>query len=327
MAPHAPETRAPVLRADDDPRAAVRAVVAHHLRGLVRAEGTARAGAVEGVHQLRVATRRLRAALRLFGPVLPARLVESCTADLRWLGHCVGRVRDLDVLAAAIAACGARMAPPERPGVAALQRDVAARRREAHHELVALLETPRCRRLLARLQKLAATVPKRRAGEALGARVGALLRPLVRAVQRAGRVVGPDAPAEALHALRVRAKRLRYAVEIVAGLDADTAALVGARLTALQEVLGDHQDAVMQAAWLRREAEAATLATPTLLAAGAVIDRLERRAAKRRALVVRVWQRLDRPKVRRALSALCARRPAAPAPVAPARPATAGAAA
>jgi len=83
----------------------------------------------------------------------------------------------------------------------------------------------------------------------------------------------------ALHRLRVRVKRLRYACETLAGLAQDGLETVIARLIALQDVLGEHQDASTQASWLREQAPAAALAPSTLVATGAVVHALERRAA------------------------------------------------
>src|SRR5438034_10108173 len=74
-----------VLSPDDGAAVAARVVVRFHLRAFVRVEPAARAGEVEPVHQLRVATRRLRAALRLFAPLLPTRLAAPAHRELDWL--------------------------------------------------------------------------------------------------------------------------------------------------------------------------------------------------------------------------------------------------
>src|SRR6185295_1296177 len=86
------------LSPDDATTLAARAVVRHHLVAFSRVEGRARSGDVKATHDLRVATRRLRATLRLFGPVLPPRLHADAERDLSWLADGIGGVRDLDVL-------------------------------------------------------------------------------------------------------------------------------------------------------------------------------------------------------------------------------------
>src|SRR5258705_13081322 len=80
---------------------AARAVIAAQLNVLERELGHARAGTVEGVHQLRVATRRMRAALVMFRDVLPRRAAATLERELAALGRKVGAVRDLHVLATA----------------------------------------------------------------------------------------------------------------------------------------------------------------------------------------------------------------------------------
>jgi CHAD domain-containing protein len=57
-------------------------------------------------------------------------------------------------------------------------------------------------------------------------------------------------PDEELHALRIRAKRVRYAAEAVAPVMGPRASRFAAAVTALQTVLGEHQDAVIAASWL-----------------------------------------------------------------------------
>jgi CHAD domain-containing protein len=145
---------------------------------------------------------------------------------------------------------------------------------------------------------------------ALGALAPELVRPLVRALVRAGRRIDDRSPPEALHRVRVRAKRLRYALETLSGLGGRRLARVLRRLERLQELLGDYQDAVTQAAWLRRWSEEARVPRLTLLATGALIDRLGRRARRRRARFARAWRRLDRPRLRRVLSRGKPERPA-----------------
>ena len=69
------------------------------------------------------------------------------------------------------------------------------------------------------------------------------------------------------------------------------------RLEALQDVLGEAQDADMQIAWLREYAGSAQTAPPTLLPVGAIIQALARRAAKRRRQSLKSWRKLDRARL------------------------------
>src|SRR5213083_128416 len=186
-----------VLSPDDGAAVAARVVVRFHLRAFVRVEPAARAGEVEPVHQLRVATRRLRTALRLFA----------------WLATAIGAVRDLDVLGETLRKQAARLDPELRREVGPLGVALHEQHERTLAELGATLDAKRSRRLLERLAVFADS----RAPVGRGARLGDvapdLLRPQVRAVVRAGRRLGPDAAPPDLHRLRIRVKRLRYAVD------------------------------------------------------------------------------------------------------------------
>ncbi|MGA8568903.1 MAG: CHAD domain-containing protein, partial [Candidatus Binataceae bacterium] len=73
--------------------------IAVHLRAMTADHDKAVTGDVEAIHRLRVATRRLRAALRMLREVAPNDEAESAADELGWLCGAIGAVRDLDVLA------------------------------------------------------------------------------------------------------------------------------------------------------------------------------------------------------------------------------------
>jgi triphosphatase len=295
-----PVARAPrgcVLSADDGAAVAARAVVRFQLGAFARNEGPARAGEAEAVHQLRVATRRLRAALRLFQPVVPGRFAEAAQRDIGWLAQAIGGVRDLDVLGEAVTARAARLAPGLRTGLGPVALAVHDQRAAAHAALTAALDASRCRRLLDRLAGFADGTGSPARDRRLGDVAADLVRPLFRPVLRAGRRLDDDSPPEAFHRLRVRVKRLRYALETLRGLGGERTARLLARLERLQAVLGDQQDAVTEVAWLRSWVAAAAPAPATTLAVGAVIHLLLARAEKRRARVADAWRRVDRAKL------------------------------
>jgi CHAD domain-containing protein len=317
MAGLATRPRPLVLEPDDAATVAARAAVGQHLRSLTAAEGGARAGDVESVHQLRVATRRLRATLDLFAPVMHKTFVESAQRDLGWLGRAIGAVRDLDVLADAVAGRAAQLDLELRGALGPLTLAIGERRAAAHAALLGSLGSLRCRRLRAGLAAFADSPPPARRQERLGELAPDLVRPLLRHVLRAGRRIDADSPPEDLHRLRVRAKRLRYALETLRGRDGKPIAKSIRRLMRLQDVLGEHQDAITQITWLRRWAETATAPAPTLLALGALTQVLDARAAKRRRRFPAAWARFDRRRAhRRLVDALAAAQKPAPAEVA-----------
>jgi CHAD domain-containing protein len=104
----------------------------------------------------------------------------------------------------------------------------------------------------------------------------------------------PDKPSDAqLHALRIRGKRARYAAELAEATVGRPASRFLAKAKVFQDLLGDHQDAVVADATLRRWA--ATVVSPsTAFAAGRLAERMRlRRAAAREALPA-TWKKLLR---------------------------------
>ena len=293
----APRPAGLVLSPDDSAAAAARAVLRYHLRAFASAEPAARAGEIEPVHQLRVATRRLRAALRLFAPLLPARFATAAHRDLAWLARAIGAVRDLDVLSELVRKQAARLEPELRRAAGPIGVALHEQRAQALAALGRTLDSKRCRRLLERLAAFADSRAPVGRGARLGDVASDLLRPHVRAVARAGRRLGPDAEAAELHRLRVRTKRLRYALETLRSLgDRSMHALLG-RLERLQDTLGKGQDAVTAIAWLREFAAARGAPASTLLPAGALIQALVRRVQKQRRRALKAWRRLERTRL------------------------------
>ena len=292
-----PQPAGLVLSPDDGAAAAARAVLRFHLRAFAQVEPAARAGEIEPVHQLRVATRRLRAALRLFAPLLPRRFVTAAHRDLAWLATAIGTVRDLDVLGETLRKQAARLDPELRRAVGPLGVALHEQHERALAELGTTLDAKRGRRLLERL----AGFTDSRAPAGRGARLGdvapELIRPHVRAVVRAGRRLDPDAPPPELHRLRVRVKRLRYALETLRSLGDRSVRDLLVRLERQQDALGKGQDAATAIAWLRDYAAIRGVPAASLLPAGALIQALARRVRKQRRRGLKAWRRLERSKL------------------------------
>ena len=102
-----------------------------------------------------------------------------------------------------------------------------------------------------------------------------MLRPYLRAVRRQGDAIAVDSPASAYHALRIRGKRLRYALECMSDEYGRAAKRLARALRRLQEVLGAHQDAAVAIGRLRMivEEEGTELPSQTVLAMGEVLER------------------------------------------------------
>ncbi|MDP2823152.1 MAG: CYTH and CHAD domain-containing protein [Sulfuritalea sp.] len=196
----------------------------------------------EYIHQMRVATRRLRAALRLFAPVLPDRLAESLRTPLSALTTHLGRARDLDVLLTEIAN-PVLSALPNEPRLPALASDITNRRYAARGEALALLAAPDYgRTLLAALESLHPMPAVDAASIPLQSFAAERLRRLRRKLRRLAAAAQLEEPAS-LHALRIGVKRLRYALEFFSPLAPDrTFGRVLQGLAAIQDTLGQLND-------------------------------------------------------------------------------------
>jgi CHAD domain-containing protein len=213
----------------------------------------------EDVHQLRVATRRLRSDLRSFATLLDERWVDELRADLAWLGALVGAVRDADVLAGRL---GAQLPGlPERDAAtgAVLMARLDEERDEARAAMQAGLLSPRYERLVDDLVRAAGAPTFSEAGAQLAAKAARELLPALvhrrwRRLAAAADALGDEPSDQALHRVRVLAKRCRYAAEAAAPVLGRPMSRFAAAIEDVQDLLGSHQDAVVAEAWLRAAA-------------------------------------------------------------------------
>ena len=239
----------------------------------------------EDVHQFRVAIRQLRSDLRTFRPLLEPAPLQELRDELRWLGTTVGAVRDSDVLAERLRTQARTLPEADAAGVQIILALLASQADSERTAMLSALRSPRYLALLDALIKAANDPPVRpkRAKQAKrrASRVAAdfVHRPWKRLIDAVASL-GDDPPDTALHNVRILAKRCRYAAEAVAPV-IDQAARFAAALAELQTVLGEHQDAVVAEAWLRRSAMTAPAGA---LAAGELVllQRLQRATQRAR---------------------------------------------
>lgn len=254
-------------------------VLRGYTRELREREPGVRLGAdPEELHKQRVATRRLRSLLRstraqLADPDRAQRLRD----ELRWLGRLLGEVRDRDVL---IAYLVEELGTIEEAGAfGAILELLDAEREEARKDVLAAFDSPRYRQLIAELE----WPPALRDGERLATAAAADYGRLRKAVK------GLDDPPkdEELHRVRIRAKRARYAAEAVGGESRFVA-----RAKDVQDVLGEHQDAVVAEERIRELVAQVRGTGRTALAAGRLIERQRSRRMAARAAWPKAWKRL-----------------------------------
>ena len=206
----------------------------------------------EGVHQARVATRRLRSDLRVFRAFLKRSWADGLRSDLRWLTDVLGEVRDLDVLGERLTEILPLVPTPELESAQEILTKLQGERAAAVAVAIEAFREPFYLDLLDRLVDAAAGPPLRAEANAIAPeRLIEMTRKPWRKLRRAVDSL-PDNPSpHELHRLRIRTKRARYAAEAVADLGGESAERFSLALEELQDVLGEHQDAVVAARWLR----------------------------------------------------------------------------
>jgi len=259
----------------DEPSTARRAsagevVLAHlvdQVDRLVLHDRGARLDEPDAVHQMRVATRRLRSALATYRPLLHRERTDPVRDELKWLGQILGGARDAEVLRWRLQDLVA--AQPEElvlgPVGHRVEVELGGRHRAAHGDLVAALDGDRYLQLLDNLDDLVTDPPlTARAGKPAGKELPALVGRAAGRVDRAARAVVDDSTPQGrdrgLHEVRKSAKRARYAAETAVSVAGDPATELADRMEALQDLLGEHQDSVAARALLLELNAAAHLA-------------------------------------------------------------------
>lgn len=264
------------------------------------------------LHDMRVATRRLRSAARTFRDGLPERGLQPLVRDLKWIGDALGRVRDLDVHLKNIERDKSTMPSGGRLALDLYIKEVRANREEARKAMLRELDTERYRGFLDRFERLLAAGPPENPDAPLAQVPAALagreiiLKRLKR-VLKSGRDAGAASTDAELHRLRIRCKRLRYACEFLSDLYGSPVKKFAKRVKAFQDILGAHQDAVVARRTLskftERIPEGESEAGDLHQAVGQLMVVQARRTAECRAEFADAWERFDRKKVRGPLEA------------------------
>lgn len=240
----------PPLAADDPMSEAGRKVLTLHFGRMLANEAGTRLGAdPEALHDMRVATRRMRAAFALFEPHYDAKVIGPFGKGLRRTGRTLGAVRDLDVLLEKARAYAAGL-PAEAGGVEPLLAAWEAARDTARRKMLEHLDGPAYRKFVAKFGAFLATPGAGAAALPPDAATPVQARHVIPgliltryASVRAYERLLPGGALAAYHALRIECKGLRYALEFFREvLGEETPALIK-QVTALQDLLGELQDA------------------------------------------------------------------------------------
>ncbi len=278
----------------------VRAALAAPVAKLIAHDpGVRRGDDAEDVHQARVATRRLRSHLRTFVPLVDETWAEALRDELGWLGGALGGVRDADVLLDRLEQRIEQLPGPDRASADRLLDRLRRQRDEARDAMLRALRSHRYAVLLDRLvdaarqPRLGPTDPAQPDEELLKGFVRAAWDNLSDAVDR----LGEEPPDDDLHDVRKRAKRARYAAEAVEPMFGKRARGLIRALTEVQDVLGEHQDGVIAAQWLR-EAATEVHDEGTAFAAGQLVMQESEAARGGRRAWPPTWRDASRKKLR-----------------------------
>jgi len=240
----------------DPARLAVQSVLRRYVRAFMANDQAVRRGAEDGVHQMRVAARRLRSALKTFRPLVDPDWARALRDELKWVADSLGGARDAEVLLARLLR-DLDALPPELvigPARAKIESTVGG---DLASGVATALATLRSERYLALVDRLVAGAWDPMTTAAAEAPTAEVIPPLVgkawnRLAKGAARVRRKDATNEDWHQTRIAAKQARYSAEAVAPFFGKAAKTLARQAEDVQELLGEHQDAVVAGEVLHR---------------------------------------------------------------------------
>jgi CHAD domain-containing protein len=306
--PQVPLTEKPGVQPDDLMSEAGRKILAHHFARMLAQEEGVRRGEHEAVHDMRVATRRLRSALDIFSPYYEYRVLKPFNSTLRKVGKTLGAVRDLDVFRLKADKYAESLPADERQGLALLIASWQAQIESARANLIDMLNGHRYAEFVDEFAKFALTPGKGAIkcddDDVIPNHVRHLAPALIYeryGTVRAYEVVLEDLSLEKLHALRIDAKRLRYTLEAFEEALKPDAKKVIESVKQLQDHLGDLQDArvagVLMQDFIHQADEQQSTAS--------VLQYMAVREEEKQALLVSVrqeWHAFTHPDLRRVLA-------------------------
>jgi CHAD domain-containing protein len=298
-----PDREAEPVRAAMDPSSRTGDFAAAELRRLLGEwqahEPAARLGDTpEALHALRVTGRRMDTVLSLFFDHLPAALVKS-RPKLKSLLDALGCVRDGDIRLQAVRAFRGSLTEKDRGALDPLLRHLESERDQAQSRMLRALDAKPMRhwleRLPARLTRPAPGAASSSPGDATALLVVPdLIRSRYRKLRKCARRLTPQSSMSQYHKVRVRTKKLRYALEAVAQTYAQPANAMLAALLELQGRLGTQHDSEVIAGYLMQLAAhpPAELGSPTLFLMGRLTEIHARKAARIGRKIEKSWRKV-----------------------------------
>ncbi|PFG38635.1 CHAD domain-containing protein [Georgenia soli] len=283
----------------------VLAYVTAQVRALTDADPGVRLNTPDAVHQMRVASRRLRSALKTFRDVLDRGRTDPLRAELRWLAHVLGGARDTEVMHARVRTL--LLAGPDDEARVVTVRRVDHELGERHGRALGAARTEldgaRYFRVLDDLDALLADPHlTSRAGRPARKELPRRVRSAYRDVRRCHDLAEAASPGRerelALHEVRKAAKRARYAAEAVAPVAGKRARRFAGAMEEIQDVLGEHRDSIVTQEILAGTVARAREAGEDTFALGRVVGLEEAGATAAAAGYAEAWRAGSRKKLR-----------------------------
>jgi CHAD domain-containing protein len=316
--PALPELSTPGLLPNDPMSEAGRKTLwFHFLRMLKHEPGTRLGEDIEELHDMRVATRRMRAAIRVFGDFFEPEVIRSINKEIRRVTRALGPVRDLDVFEEKAMRYLQDLPEGARNGLNPLLETWRAQRAKTRADMLSFLDSERYERFKREYAEFLQT-------EGAGARPVPDGRPVPYQVRhvaprliytryeevRAYETVLDDAQIETLHALRIDCKYLRYTLEFLEEVLGPEGKAVIDEVKAMQDHLGDLNDAEVAIGMLSEflagwDAAQSDVPLTQRRSGEGIVTYLASRHAEKHRLVVTfpdAWDRLNREEVRRWLA-------------------------
>ena len=211
----------------------------------------------EELHDMRVATRRMRAAIKVFGAGLPER-AKWFREELRWVAGALGEVRDLDVQIGRLETWEGEAGGETSEFIGKILGALKKRRAEARGRMLDVLDSGRYDRFESSFaqmlrrgpgaeRELAQANGHEPAREPITSAAPGIVSHAHRKWRKAAGRLEEDSPPDAFHDARKKGKRLRYTLEFLSGVYGKPTQKLITPLKAVQDDLGDHQDAVVAA--------------------------------------------------------------------------------
>ncbi|MGE5223046.1 MAG: CHAD domain-containing protein [Omnitrophica WOR_2 bacterium] len=308
----------PGIEPEDSMAEAGRKTLLFHFAEMLSHEMGTRLGQdPEELHDMRVATRRMRAAMDIFGSAYPKKEMKTLLKGMRLTGHSLGSVRDLDVLIDKTGDYLDQLPESERSGLDPLLLSWGHERDTAREALISHLDSNSYQKFKIRLSTFldtAGNIKPDRSYSDFSQRlvrdeVPVLIYTRLASIRAFASVIN-SATLEQLHALRIEFKKFRYAMEFFSEVLGNDAKEVIKLLKDIQDHLGNLNDARVACQLISQflenwEEEQSTFQLSERLSLQPIVAFLAAKHAERHHLMVtfpRTWEAFTRPEVRHDLA-------------------------